>query len=294
MTGEQAYRDIVFASADQRLQLYARDYASSAEADREPALLMMHGLTRNSADFEPLIALLSERFRMIVPDQRGRGRSDYDPDPSQYRPDIYVEDMWRLLDQLDIEQVICIGTSMGGLMSMVMAAQQPDRVAGIVLNDIGPQVSKEGLDRIRSYVGVGDPVADWDEAARMCRSINAEALDGLGPQEWLEFAHRTCTRGPDGLIRFAYDPNIAASMAEEDPATIPPDLWSAWETLDAKPVLALRGERSDILTAETLAQMERRHSGPFDGIEVAGRGHAPLLNEPEAAKAIATFLDQNA
>ncbi len=286
----RSFLERFYPSADKHLTLFARDYPAPDDNSAKTPLLMMHGLTRNSADFEPLVSLLDENRRMIVPDQRGRGRSQYDPEPSRYRPDIYVEDMWALLDRLEVENVICVGTSMGGLMSMVMSAQRPDRIAAIVLNDIGPAVSAAGLDRIRSYVGGGKPMADWDEAAARCEDINGDALDGLDDSGWLEFARRTCEEIDRGGIRFAYDPAISESVGEEDPATIPPDLWAMWRTLRETPLLAIRGAKSDILTLETLAEMERLHPKDFSKVEVAGRGHAPLLDEPAAVQAIRSFL----
>ncbi|EAQ27666.1 hypothetical protein NAP1_08737 [Erythrobacter sp. NAP1] len=285
------YEDIEYSSADGRLRLFARDYQACQASDAAP-LLMMHGLTRNSADFESLIKDLDWQGRMIVPDQRGRGRSQYDEDPANYRPDIYVEDMWRLLDNLGIERVVCIGTSMGGLMSMMMGAQRPSAVTSIVLNDIGPSVSEEGLDRIRSYVGPSDPMEGWDEAARRCKQINQGALDGFDHADWVAFARRTCEELNDGSVRFAYDPGIAEGMAVEDTNAVPPDLWQMWEALRDKPVLTIRGAKSDILTAETVAEMGLRHPDNFCSVEIAGRGHAPLLDEPEAVSAIACFLDE--
>ncbi len=279
-----------YPSADGELTLFARDYAATVEKSDRLPLLMMHGLTRNSADFEPLIAHLDDDRRLIVPDQRGRGRSGYDPEPMRYRPDIYVEDMWALFDALEIERLICIGTSMGGLMSMVMGAQQPDRIAAIVLNDIGPAVSAEGLDRIRSYVGGGEPMANWAEAAARCETINGDALEGLDHDGWLGFAKRTCSEAADGQIAFAYDPAISQSVGEEDPATIPPDLWTMWEALSSIPILTIRGAKSDILTSQTLTQMEERHPEQFHKIVVPARGHAPLLDEPTAVAAIKAFL----
>lgn len=290
MSHSRTVTERFYSSADGELTLFARDYAATAEKTEKLPLLLMHGLTRNSADFEPLIAHLDDDRRMIVPDQRGRGRSDYDLDPSRYRPDIYVEDMWALLDGLEIERVICVGTSMGGLMSMVMGAQQPDRIGAIVLNDIGPAVSAEGLDRIRSYVGGGAPMANWNAAAARCEAINGDALEGLNQHGWLGFAKRTCREAEDGQISFAYDPAISQSVGEEDPATIPPDLWTMWEALSSIPILTIRGAKSDILTPDTLALMEQRHPEQFRKIEVPARGHAPLLDEPNAVKAIKAFL----
>lgn len=250
----------------------------------------MHGLTRNSADFEPLAEHLAPRYRLVVPDQRGRGLSDYDSDPANYRPDIYAADMFALLDGLSITQAGLIGTSMGGLIAMIMTATQPDRIAGIVLNDIGPHIEASGLARIQGYVGPTQDAADWDEAAARCAAVNAVALPDFGPQDWLAFARRTCIQTPEGRIRFAYDPAIALSTRGAQPATLPPDLWPLWDMLADKPVLALRGGHSDLLSAATVAEMGKRHRGAFTAIDVPNRGHAPILDEPAALSAIETFL----
>lgn len=296
MTGSKsppskAYREHFYRSADGSLDLFARDYpASEANANKTP-LLMMHGLTRNSADFEPLIAHLRiGSRRMIVPDQRGRGFSEYDPKPVNYRPEVYVEDMWSLLGNLELDQVICIGTSMGGLMSMVMGAQDPSRIAGIVLNDVGPEVSEEGLNRIRSYVGPSEPMKDWGEAARRCEEINASALLDFSASDWMEFAKRTCHELHNGRVAFSYDPAISSGLAQDDPATVPPDLWGLWSALLEIPILAIRGALSDILTAQTLEEMAERRTGKMERVEVANRGHAPVLNEPESVNAVTRFL----
>ena len=290
MAEHLAFEPIEYRSADGRLRLFARDYPAQSGGEKLPPLLMMHGLTRNSADFEPLIDALRPANRLIVPDQRGRGQSDYDPDPSNYRPDIYVEDMWALLADRMIDTVIPVGTSMGGLMSMIMAAQQPDRVAAIVLNDIGPVVDESGLDRIRDYVGGGEPSANWPEAAARCEAINRSAMEGFTAKDWLAFAARTCVEKPDGTVAFAYDPAISQGMEAADTTAVPPDLWAMWDALVDIPVAVIGGAASDILSAPTVADMARRHRGRFMHAEVPGRGHAPLLDEPEAVALIAQLL----
>lgn len=292
MADPKDYRDHRYRSVDGRLDLYARVYGQvEVGSSGPPPVLMMHGLTRNSADFEPLIAKLDPTHPLIVADQRGRGLSGYDPEPLNYRPDIYVEDMWRLLDRMEIGRVILVGTSMGGLMSMLMGAQAPDRIAGIVINDIGPHVSEEGLDRIRSYVGGGAKMDSWAEAAAKCRDINESAMDGFGDDDWLAFARRTCAETPDGQVAFAYDPAISEGMDKQNTTAVPADLWPVWDALAGIPTLVIRGAKSDILSAETLAEMGRRHPDQFWQAEVAGRGHAPILDEPEAVLAVSRFLD---
>jgi pimeloyl-ACP methyl ester carboxylesterase len=278
-----------YRSSCGRLNLSARDYAGTG-----PALLLMHGLTRNAADFEPLAAALVGSYRLIVPDQHGRGQSEWDLDPTNYRSDIYAADMFALLDSLALAQVMMIGTSMGGLIAMVMNALRPQAVRAVVLNDIGPVLDPAGLARIQGYVGPSAPAKSWAEAAERSRAINAAAFPDFGPADWMAFARRACVEEPDGTIAFAYDPAIALSAGGADPATVPPDLWPLWELLAGKPVLVIRGALSDLLAADTVAEMRRRHPGPFTAIEVPRVGHAPVLDEPAALAAIRRFLADDA
>mgnify|MGYP002723437328 CR=1 FL=1 len=179
-----------YRSACGRLDLVARDYpARSAQA---PSLLLMHGLTRNSADFEPLAWHLAGDYRLIVPDQRGRGLSQWDPEPARYRPDVYAQDMLALLDGLSVARACLIGTSMGGLMAMVMNALRPDLATGFVFNDIGPVLDPAGIARIQGYVGPTGAMASWTAAAARCQASNEAAFPDYGKAEWIAFARRTC------------------------------------------------------------------------------------------------------
>ena len=285
------YRVHRYRSADGRLDLAARDYPA-ARADA-PVLLMMHGLTRNSADFEPLAARLAGRYRMIVPDQRGRGLSQWDPDPAQYRPDVYAHDMLALLDDLGISRAAFVGTSMGGLMALVMNALRPGLAQAVVFNDIGPVLEPAGLARIQGYVGPAGPMADWTEAAARTRAINASAFPDYGGAQWDAFARRIAHANADGTVSFAYDPSIAQGVAGDDPEAVPPDLWPLWDLMDAVPVLVVRGALSDLLSAATVTEMARRHSGAYASVEVPRVGHAPLLDEPAVLAALAAFLAEH-
>lgn len=278
------YREHRYQGAGGQLELFARDYPGSG-----PALLLMHGLTRNSGDFEPLAAHLAGKYRLIVPDQRGRGLSQDDPNPANYRPDIYSGDMYALLESLGVERPGIIGTSMGGLMAMVMNAMKPGTFPAIVFNDVGPVLDPAGLARIGTYVGGGKPFADWDAAAKACAAINGDAFPDYEEANWQAWARRTCRELPDGKVAFAYDAAIADGFADigEEPQ---PDMWPLWEALGETPVLVIRGALSDLLTADTVREMQQRHSGPFASVEVPGRGHAPMLDEPEALSAITAFL----
>lgn len=288
MTRLLRYEDIQYPSADGRLQLYARDYSHRGVE----AVLCLHGLTRNSADFAGLAGHLSAHFRVIAADQRGRGRSEWDTDKTQYNLGVYVADMFALLDHLELEKVSLIGTSMGGLMSMLMAVTAPERFSRIVLNDVGPELATAGLERIRSYVGKGEPVTDWAGAAEASRLVNADAFPDYGLEDWLAFARRTFHE-VDGRPVPAYDPAIAEGMAPQSEAVVPADLWPVWEKLSGIPILAIRGGLSDLLSAETLERMEASHPR-LKTLTLARRGHAPMLDEPEAVAAIDAFLREPA
>jgi len=277
-----------YRSACGRLDLAARLYPGAG-----PTLLLMHGLTRNSADFAPLAERLVGRYRMVVPDQRGRGLSQWDPETTNYRPDVYAHDMFALLESLGIARTAVIGTSMGGLIAMVMNAIRPDVVGPVIFNDVGPVLEAEGLTRIQGYVGPSQAMANWDEAAAHCRAINGAALPYLDEAGWHDFARRTCIEQADGTILFAYDPAIAQGVAGSAPSTVPPDLWPLWDMLDTKPALVIRGERSDLLARKTVDEMRGRHAGPFATAEVPQAGHAPILNEPVALDAIDRFLQEH-
>lgn len=279
------YQDHFYRSGDDRLTLYARIY----EADGPP-LLLMHGLTRNSADFENLAAHLAGKHKLIIADQRGRGRSDYDPQPENYTPATYVDDMTALIDGLQLRNLGLIGTSMGGLMAMMMAATEPQRFNSLILNDIGPVVEQDGLDRIKSYVGEHAPFESWQQAADHCRKVHGGAMVGYGEQDWLSFAKRTCEQLPGGRIRFAYDPAISEGLSGIQQTAVPPDLWPMWDELASIPTLIVHGAVSDIMSPATIAEMQRRHSGPISAVAIADRGHTPMLDEAAALSAIVSFL----
>lgn len=287
----QPYADFFFPSADGRLELYARDYAGNGAGGDGPCLVMMHGLTRNSADFAALAERYAGKFRVIVPDQRGRGRSQHDPVPANYTPVIYCADTLGLIARLGLERPVLIGTSMGGLMAMAMGSMSPASYRGIVLNDVGPVVDPAGMARISGYVGGAPDVQDWAGAAAFCRATNGTAFPDYDADAWLAFAHRLFQEDAEGVPRLAYDPAIAVPLAAADPSAAAIDLWPMWDALAPLPILAIRGERSDILGAGTLAEMGRRHPGMQVAI-VLGVGHAPMLDEPVALTAIDAFLDE--
>lgn len=293
------YDDIWYESSD-GLKLYARDYNTCAgpktdvKTDTNQSaipLLCMHGLSRNSADFEVLADVLSEQYRVISVDQRGRGLSQWDSDVSRYTPLVYVQDMWRLLDHLNIPNVIAIGTSMGGLMGMMMAAQCPSRISGLILNDVGPEVANAGLQRIVSYVGKGKPVRSWDDAVAETRRLNEVCFPGYQDADWAAMAHRIYREDERGVPVLAYDPAISQPIAQTDGTLVPPDLWPVFEMLQGTTTMAIRGELSDLLSFEIFSRMQQVHPH-MTAVEVPDVGHAPALDEPTSQLAIINFVEQ--
>lgn len=267
------------------LKLHYRDYAGPAD---KPPVLCLHGLTRNARDFAPLADHLAGQWRVIVPEMRGRGMSEYAKDVSTYSPLTYVADVEALLAQLGIARFVSIGTSMGGLMTLLLAAGGAGRLAGAVLNDIGPEIDPTGLDRIAGYVGQGRSFPTWMHAARALEEVHGRWFPDYSIEKWLEMAKRTMVLGQNGRIAFDYDMAIAEPFNEEEGAA-PPDLWPAFDALSKAPLLVLRGELSDLLSDQTVAAMKARHPA-MRTVTVPRVGHAPMLDEPESLAAIDALL----
>lgn len=268
------------------LKLHFRDYPGS---QAKPPLLCLHGLTRNARDFADFAERYSPRFRVIALDFRGRGESDYDPRPSRYNPLTYAADVIELLDQYMIERAIFVGTSLGGLVTMTIAAIEPQRIAATILNDIGPELDDAGLDRIKSYVGRDVRFKNWDEAAAAVAAYNRNIPASYAKADWVRMAHRVC-REDQGTIRFDYDMPIALPF-QTGSARPTVDMWPMFKTLGEKPLLVVRGEVSDLLSA---AALERMHAAvpTMKSVTLPGVGHAPELDEPKAIAAIDAFLDK--
>ena len=285
---EAAYSEGEWTSAD-GLTLRYRDYPARlrAGADRPP-LLCLTALTRNCRDFEPVAAAFAGEWRVIAIDLRGRGQSDYARDPASYVPLQYAADVAMLLDQAGIDRVVAIGTSLGGVVTMLLALAAPERIAAAVLNDIGPEVEAAGLARIRDYVGQGRSFATWMHAARGLREQGAVAYPDFAISDWLRLAKRLMVVGPGGRIAFDYDMRIAEPFNRPE-GTGAVDMWPVFKALAGRPVLALRGELSDILSAATHERMRRELKG-LQAVTVPRVGHAPTLEEPAARRGIAALL----
>jgi pimeloyl-ACP methyl ester carboxylesterase len=268
------------------LRLFYRDYPGIAE---RPPLVCLSGLTRNSRDFADFAERYAGRFRVIAPDFRGRGLSDRDPQPERYNPKVYAADILQLLDELGVDRAVFVGTSLGGIVAMLIAATHPQRVAGTILNDIGPDLDLRGLDRIRNHVGRPVGYAEWDEAARRARDISGGLPASNTHEDWLRVARRLFTEDGDAII-LDYDMAIAQVFnPPKDEAQPAFDMWPLYRALGQSPLLIVRGEASDLLSVEAAAAMLDAIPGA-ELVTVSGVGHPPDLTEPAATAAIDAFL----
>jgi pimeloyl-ACP methyl ester carboxylesterase len=279
------YAEYWFESHD-GLKLFSRVYSASTAS--APVVLCLHGLTRNSRDFEDLAPHLAGRYRVVVPDVRGRGLSQRDSDPNNYKMPVYLRDLELLLGGLGADKVAIIGTSMGGLMAMTLAATRPERVSRIVLNDVGPELDPAGLERIRRYAGCSPAVATWAEAVAQSRLIFGAAWPNIAEARWEAIARRSYRMNAAGMLEPDADPMIGEVVRNS--AGAGRELWPLWGGLRQVPVLALRGQLSDLLSAQTLARMQREKPDLQTAI-IAERGHTPLLDEPECLDRIDRFLE---
>ena len=289
-TAERSWTDNYWHSPD-GLRLHFRDYpACNAAANDRPPIICMHGLTRNARDFSVLADKISKDWRVLALEMRGRGDSEYARDSATYNPLTYVADVQALLEQEAIERFVAIGTSLGGLMTMLLAAIDPDRIAGAVLNDIGPIVDPAGIDRIKDYVGQGRSFPSWMHAARALQEVHAPSHPKFVLDDWLNMAKRGMVVQQNGRIGFDYDMNIAEPFHQPNGAA-PADLWPAFEALGGKPVLVVRGGLADLLSEETAHEMVRRIDGATL-VTVPDVGHAPLLEEDVAVAGINSLLSR--
>lgn len=280
-----------YRSAD-GLDLAYRDYGRPARD--APVLITLGGLTRNSADFEMLAGHFAAYFHILSPDYRGRGRSHYDPDPRRYVPPTYARDMAALMAHAGVARAVFVGTSLGGIVAMLLASSQPHLVQGAVLNDVGPELAPQALTRIGTMLSrhkENGPLADWAAAAEAAKAGNAVAFPQYGPDDWDRFARRLFRERSDGRVELAYDPNIMEAFQVPQKGAPPPDLWPAFQAMDSIPALVIRGGISDLLTPGIVARM--KIAKPDLAItQVPGIGHAPMLDEPMALRALDRFLGQ--
>ena len=267
------------------LRLHYRDYAGPAS---KPPILCIPGLTRNARDFEGVAGRLAGKWRVICVELRGRGDSAYAKDPMSYVPLTYLQDVEALIAELKLERFVLFGTSLGGLITMLLAATGKERIAGALLNDVGPVLETRGLDNIRSYVGRSQNWPTWLHAARYLADAQSDRYPDWKLDDWLIYAKRLGKLTPQGRIVFDYDMRLA------EPFKLPAgeagfDLWQAFRALDGIPALVVHGEVSDLLNADTVAAMKAELPS-LESVTVPSVGHAPTLDEPEAQAGIERLL----
>lgn len=275
------WTDRYWNSAD-GVKLHYRDH----DGDRDrPPILCIPGLTRNARDFEPVADRFAGDWRVISIDLRGRGGSAFDPNPANYKPMVYVADILKLLDQLGIADAVFVGTSLGGLCTMALARTDRERIAGALINDIGPVVDPAGIDRIRTYVGLDVRFAGWTDATDQLSARLNDVYPDYDRAEWERYVCRVA-REDGTAVRFDYDMRIADNF---ETAAAAPDMWPMYEALDGCPVTILRGELSDLLSAEVAIRMK----SAIDDVElitVPRVGHAPSFDEPESLAGLDRLL----
>ena len=271
------------------VRLHARVYAGPEGSESAPPLLCMPGLARNARDFEDLAPHVAQYRKVIVIEFRGRGESAFAKDPMTYVPLTYVQDVVAMLGELGIERFAAIGTSLGGLVAMLLAAALPGRLVGAVLNDVGPELQTAGLERIRDYIGAGGSQPTWMHAARAFAELNGAVYPGYEIHDWLRLTKRTHRLTAEGRIVTDYDKQIAAPLRVPGGGDAAMDLWPVYRALGDVPLMILRGELSDILARSAgekmVAELPRARM-----VEVPGVGHAPTMDEVEARAAIDAWV----
>ena len=275
------WTDRYWNSAD-GVKLHYRDHDGNRD---RPPILCIPGLTRNARDFEPVADRYAGDWRVISIDLRGRGGSAFDPDPANYKPMVYVADILKLLDQLGIADAVFVGTSLGGLCTMALALADRERIAGALLNDIGPVVDPAGIDRIMGYVGKPARFADWDAAIDQVSARSSDVYPDYGRAEWERFVRRMAREDGTSVV-FDYDLAIAGNF---ESATSAPDIWPLFSALAGRPVTILRGELSDLLSAEVAARMATEIPD-VELVTIPRVGHAPSFDEPESMAALDRLL----
>jgi pimeloyl-ACP methyl ester carboxylesterase len=251
------------------------------------------GLSRSARDFHELGLHLSQHRhrprRVLGFDLRGRGLSEWDQDVAHYTPIVEMQDVLDGMAALGVDRAVIVGTSRGGIIAMLMAVARPSVIAGVVLNDIGPALEPRGLARLKTYIGRTPAPDDWDDAVRLLRRLHGSQFTALGDDEWRAFARMTWRDDENGLPTGNYDPALARTFDGVEFDQPLPTLWREFAALSPKPVLAIRGENSDIFSAETLERMAREHPR-FDQLVISGEGHAPLLMRNAVLQRISAFI----
>jgi pimeloyl-ACP methyl ester carboxylesterase len=279
-----------FVTAPDGLRLHALCYGQRSSP--KTPVICLPGLARTAADFEALASALAHDGphprRVIALDYRGRGRSEYDRNPDNYSPPVELADVLAVIAALDAMPAVFIGTSRGGILTMLLAAVRPTAIAGAVLNDIGPVIEPQGLMRIKGYVGKLPQPRNFEEGAEILRRLFHGQFPKLTHADWLASAHRTFKEDKGRMVP-NYDVKLAKTLEALNPDSPIPPLWNQFGALSAVPVLAIRGANSDILSPATVEAMRARHAR-LETFEVADQGHAPLLTDADTIKLIVDFV----
>ena len=248
-------------------------------------VIALAGLTRNGADFDHVAPHLP--VRLIRPDYRGRGQSDW-ADPATYTIPQEAADTLALMDHLGLARAAILGTSRGGLIAMLLAATAKDRLIGVALNDIGPEIAAAGLDVIKDYIGRNPPQKTYAEAAAARAKLWTHFAD-VPMDRWLAEVQAHYAQTPDGLV-IRYDPRLRDAVLDAGAQPVP-DLWPLFDALQGLPLALIRGANSDLLTLQTAEEMARRRPDMIRA-DVPGRGHVPFLDEPQALDALHAWLEK--
>jgi pimeloyl-ACP methyl ester carboxylesterase len=281
-----------FSSAPDGLRLHLRDYGSAS--DPGTPVVCIAGLTRNSADFDPLARALADgaaggrRRRVLALDYRGRGLSDWDKDWRNYDVKVENADILAQLTAAGIDEAVVVGTSRGGIHAMVLGATRPAMLRGVVLNDVGPALESKGMARIKAIVGKLPSPASFDDAVDQMKRMNSALFSGLSEEEWRHFT-RTSFRDTDGRLGMTYDPQLMRTLDALDVDKPLPTMWPFFEGLANVPTLVLRGANSDLLSAETTREMCARHKNCTEFV-VPGQGHAPLIADQPTIARVGAFV----
>ncbi len=279
----------VFVTAQDGLRLHVREYGPRTAAALP--VVCLPGLARTVADFDALAPALANgdpARRVIAIDLRGRGQSDYDRNPENYNVAVELGDVVTVLTALEIGEAVFIGSSRGGILTMLLGVAHPTAIAGVVLHDIGPVIEQKGLARIKSYVGKLPQPRNFAEGADILRRLFDAQFPAVTSEQWLAAARRTW-KMDDGELKPTYDVRLARTLAEVDIERPLPSMWNEFDALARVPILVIRGVNSDILSAATLTAMHAHHPG-MQSVEIADQGHVPLLDSPDLIERIAAFV----
>ena len=273
--------------SDEGLRLHYRDYPASEGAADHPPIICIPGLTRNARDFEGVAARLAGNWRLICVELRGRGESAYARNAMSYVPPVYLGDLETLIAGLRLKRFVLFGTSLGGLMTMLLALRDSSRIAGALLNDVGPDIDPRGMKRLRAMVGRSQSWPTWLHAARHYAVVKEAIYPKWKIEDWLRHAKRLCRLNQSGRIVLDYDMRIGEPFKAG--GTVEFDMWPAFAALRNVPTLVVHGARSDILAPATLARMQNEHPG-LQVVTLPHVGHEPTLEEPQSVEAVDRLL----